>query len=29
MQHVILVALIGGLIGIGLGFAVDRGIFRT
>jgi hypothetical protein len=29
IQHVILVALIGGLIGVGLGFAVDRGIFRT
>jgi hypothetical protein len=29
VQHVILIALIGGLIGIGLGFAVDRGVFRT
>lgn len=28
-QHVLLIALIGGLIGVGLGYAVDRGKFRA
>jgi hypothetical protein len=29
MQHVMLVGLIGGLIGVGLGFMVDRGKFKV
>lgn len=29
VQHVLLIALIGGLIGVGLGYAVDRGKFRA
>ncbi len=29
MQHVLLIALIGGLIGVGIGYAVDRGKFRA
>ena len=29
VQHVLLIALIGGLIGVGLGYAVDRGRFRV
>jgi hypothetical protein len=29
VQHVLLIALIGGLIGAGLGYAVDRGKFRA
>jgi hypothetical protein len=28
-QHILLIALIGGLIGAGLGFAVDRGKFKA
>lgn len=29
VQHVLLIALIGGLIGVGLGFAVDRGKLKV
>jgi len=29
VQHVLLIALIGGLIGAGFGYAVDRGKFRA
>ena len=29
VQHVLLIALIGGLIGLGLGYAVDRGKIRA
>jgi hypothetical protein len=29
MQHVMLIGLIGGLIGVGLGFMVDRGKFKV
>jgi hypothetical protein len=29
VQHVLLVALLGGLIGVGFGYAVDRGKFRA
>jgi hypothetical protein len=29
MQHVLLIALIGGLIGAGVGFAADRGKFKA
>jgi hypothetical protein len=29
VQHVLLIALIGGLIGLGFGYAVDRGKFRV
>jgi hypothetical protein len=29
LQHVMLVGLIGGLIGVGFGFMVDRGKFRV
>jgi hypothetical protein len=29
MQHVLLVGLIGGLIGVGFGFMVDRGKFKV
>ena len=29
VQHVLLIALVGGLIGLGLGYAVDRGKFRA
>jgi hypothetical protein len=29
LQHVLLVGLIGGLIGVGFGFMVDRGKFRV
>jgi hypothetical protein len=28
-QHVLLIALIGGLLGVGFGYAVDRGKFRA
>ena len=29
VQHVLLIALIGGLIGVGLGYAVDRGKLKV
>jgi F0F1-type ATP synthase assembly protein I len=29
LQHVLLVGLIGGLLGVGFGFLVDRGKFRA
>jgi hypothetical protein len=29
VQHVLLIALLGGLIGVGFGYAVDRGKFRA
>jgi hypothetical protein len=29
VQHVLLIALIGGLLGVGFGYAVDRGKFRA
>jgi hypothetical protein len=29
VQHILLIALIGGLIGVGLGYAVDRGKLKV
>jgi hypothetical protein len=29
VQHVLLITLLGGLIGVGFGYAVDRGKFRA